>query len=426
MDKRGLIIGIDYAGKYCQASYYSKRHERPESISYGGETMRYLIPTALCYNHETKDWIIGQPAVEYAEKTGERLYKDFLENVFLGGVCTINGQDYSYTQLLAVFFGKIIELTQMATSVMGVENITINLRRVTLEIKQTINDVFRILKLPLEKVKLQTCAESFAYYLLNEDPSIWNKGSVLFDFTPDGFYEKVLTVTRSGQDHLVYISERTHTSDFSMEDMGNGVLMEQMDQRLTALYEEITAESRISSVFFTGEGFSTLWFGKTLRKVSETNRAFKGNNLYAKGACLSGLLRIQHPGEDYNIVCAGRTKHTISVEAKHKDETLLLNLSRAPKDWFDAGMRMDFIVSEPDVIRFYVTSLIENKRSSFDIDISQIPRRPHKATRIEIELQYMNDYCFEVTVRDKGFGDLFPSSGFEVSKQVDLTSELEG
>ena len=209
-----------------------------------------------------------------------------------------------------------------------------------------------------------------------------------------------------------------------MEDMGNGVLMEQMDQRLTDLYEEITAESRISSVYFTGEGFSDLWFGNTLRRVSETNRAFKGNNLYAKGACLSGLLRAERPGQDYNIVCSGRTKHTVSVEAKHKDETLLLNLSRAPKDWFDAGMRMDFIVSEADAIRFYVTSLIENKRSSFDIDISEIPRRPHTATRIEIELRYMNEYSFEVTVRDKGFGDLFPASGFETTKQIDLTSEF--
>ncbi len=423
MEKRGLIIGIDYTGKYCQASYYSRRHERPESIAYGGETLRYLIPTALCFDHETKDWVIGQPAIEYAERTGERLYKDFLENVFLGGIAAVNGQEYSYTQLLAVFIGKIIELTQTATSVMGVENITINMRRVTLETKQVISDVFRLLRIPVEKVKLQTCAESFAYYLLNEDPSIWQKGSVLFDFTADGFYEKVLTVTRNGEDHLVYISERTHTADYSMNDMGNAVLVEQMDERLLALYEEIAEESRLSSVYFTGEGFNSTWFGKTLRRVSETNRAFKGNNLYAKGACLAGLLRAERPGKDYNIVCAGRTKNTISVEAKHKDETLLLNLSRAPKDWYDAGMKMDFIVDEPDKIRFFVTSLLDHTRSSFDIDISQIPRRPHKATRIEIELAYLSEYSLEITIRDKGFGDLFPSSGFSTTQQIDLSNE---
>ncbi|MBR2696913.1 MAG: hypothetical protein IKE48_05350 [Parasporobacterium sp.] len=419
MEKKGLIIGIDYTGKYCQASYYSRRHGRPESISYGGETFRYLIPTALCYDHEIKDWLIGQPALDYAEQTGEIVYRNFLENVFLGNICAINGQQYTYTQLLAVFIGKIIELTQIATSIMGIENITINLRRITLEIKDTINDVFRLLRIPLDKIKLQSCAESFAYYVLNEEQPVWEKGAILFDFTPDGFYEKVLTVTKGPSDHLVYISERTHSADYSMRDMGNEVLMEQMDERLKDLYEEILSESRISSVFFTGEGFQPLWFSKTLRRVSENNRAFKGNNLFAKGACLAGLLRSEE-NMDYNIVCAGRTKCTISVEAKHKGEPLLLNLSRAPKDWYDAGMKMDFILDRPDPLRFYLTSILTNQRQSFDMDISGIPQRPNKATRVEIELRFFGESSCELTIRDKGFGELFPPSGFVLTKQMDL------
>ena len=413
MKKKGLIIGIDYAGKYCQASYYSRRHRCPESISYGDETVRYLIPTALCYNHETSDWLIGQPAIDYAASTGESLYRNFLDNVFLGNNCFINGQEYTYIQLLAVFIGKIIELMQIATSIMGVENVTINLRRVTLEIKQAFEDVFRLLRLPMEKLKLETCAESFAYYVLNEEMPIWEKGTVLFDFTPDGFYEKVLTVTRGPRENLVYISERSHSSEFSMKDMGNEVLMEQMDERLMALYDEIAAESRISSVFFTGEGFQNMWFSKTLRRVSENNRAFKGNNLYAKGACLAGLLRAEE-NKDLNIVCMGRTKHTISVETKHKGEPLLLNLCRAPKDWFDSGMKMDFILDRPDFVRFFITSLLTGQRTTMDIDVSGIPKRPNKATRIEIEIRYFSESECEITIRDKGFGELFPASDFEV------------
>ncbi|MBR3245810.1 MAG: hypothetical protein IKF90_24410 [Parasporobacterium sp.] len=423
MEKRGLIIGIDYTGKYCQASYYSRRHRCPESISYGGESVRYLIPTALCYNHETSDWLIGQPAIDYAEKTGEGLYRNFLENVFLGNLCYINGQEYTYTQLLAVFTGKIIELMQIATSIMGVQNITINLRRVTLEIKKTFEDVFRLLRLPVEKLKLQNCAESFAYYVLDEDPEIWEKGTILFDFSPDGFYEKILTVTRGTKERLVYISERNHVGDYSMRDMGNEVLMDQMDERLKTLYEEIISESSISSVYFTGEGFQNIWFPKALRRVSEENRAFKGNNLYAKGACLAGLMRSEE-NKDYNIICSGRTKFTISVETKHKGEPLLLNLCRAPRDWFDSGMKMDFILDRPEFVRFYLTSILSGKRSIFDIDVSEIPLRPTKATRIEIEIRYFSENECEITIRDKGFGELFPSSGFEVTKQIDFSDEL--
>lgn len=422
MEKKGLIIGIDYAGKYCQASYYSRRHGCPESISYGGESVRYLIPTALCYNHETGDWLIGQPAIDYAENTGESLYRNFLDNVFLGNRCFINGQEYTYTQLLAVFLGKIIELMQVATSIMGVENITINLRRVTLEIKNAFQDVFRLLRLPAEKIKLLTCAESFAFYVLNEEPSIWQKGTVLFDFTPDGFYEKVLTVSRGGRDRLIYISERSHGTEFSMKDMGNEVLMNRMDERLEALFDEIAEESRISSVYFTGEGFQAMWFPNTLRRVSEENRAFKGNNLYAKGACLAGLLRAEE-NRELPIICSGRTKYTISVETKHKGDPILLNLCKAPQDWFDSGMQMDFILDRPDFIRFYITSLLSGTRKTVDIDLSEIPKRPNKATRIELEIRYFSENECEITVRDKGFGEIFPSSGFTVVKRLDLSGD---
>ena len=128
MEKQGLIIGIDYTREYCQASYYSYRHNCPESVASGTETMRYLIPTALTFDKQNEEWLIGQAAIDYAKKNGEYLFEDLLDNCFLNEKCYINEKEYSYTQLLAVFFGKIIELTQVTTSIMSIENITVNLR----------------------------------------------------------------------------------------------------------------------------------------------------------------------------------------------------------------------------------------------------------------------------------------------------------
>ena len=70
MEKQGLIIGIDYTKEYCQASYYSYRHNQPESVASGTETMRYLIPTALTFDKSNEEWLIGQAAIDYAKKTG--------------------------------------------------------------------------------------------------------------------------------------------------------------------------------------------------------------------------------------------------------------------------------------------------------------------------------------------------------------------
>ena len=421
MEKQGLIIGIDYTSEYCQACYYSTRHNCPESVASGTEVMRYLIPTALSYDSENDDWLIGQTAVDHARETGAYLFEDLLQNIFLNEKCYVNDREYTYTQLLAVFFGKLIELTQRTTSIMSIENITVNLRHIDHEIKQAIYEVFALLKLPAEKIKLQSCAESFVYYVLEEDRSLWEKGAELFDFSGEGFFEKQLSVSKgpNGED-FVYVYENTHNEDFSYEGLENYAYVDHMDERLLSLFREVIAENPVSSVYFTGKGFTELWFGKTLQEVSENARAFKGNNLYAKGACLAGVLRASEDKKDYNIICDGRTKATIAVEASYKGSLCILNLSKAPVDYFDAGLVTDFILDDIQTIRFYITSLVSRERTFVDFDLSAFPQRPNKTTRVEIDIRYLNDCECEISITDKGFGEFFKGSGEKVVKRLNM------
>ena len=419
MDKQGLIIGIDYTREYCQASYYSYRHNQPESVASGTETMRYLIPTALTFDKSKEEWLIGQAAIDYAKKTGEYLFEDLLDNCFLNEKCFINEKEYSYTQLLAVFFGKIIELTQVTTSIMSIENITVNLREINYDIRGTLYEVFRLLRLPAEKIKLQSCAESFVYYVLEEDRGIWEKGAQLFDFSKEGFFEKQLSVQKGPEGDLVYVFEKVH-DEFSYQGLDNYSYVDHLDEQLKTLIQEILKENPISSVYFTGEGFNELWFVKTLQAVSERARAFKGNNLYAKGACLAGFRRADEEKKDFNIICDGRTKATIAVEAVYKGKPCLLNLSKAPVDYYDAGLVTDFILDDVTSIRFYVTSLVSRERTFVDFDLSSFPERPNKTTRVEIAVHYLNDCECEITVTDKGFAEFFKKKKKKVVKRLNM------
>ena len=419
MEKQGLILGIDYTREYCQVCYYSYRHACPESVASGTETMRYLIPTALTFDKANEEWLIGQAAIDHARESGEYLFEDLLHNSFLQETCYINEKEYTYIQLLAVFFGKIIELTQVTTSIMSIENITVNLREIDYEIRNAVYEVFRLLKIPAEKIKLQSCAESFVYYVLEEDKEIWEKGAQLFDFSREGFFEKQLSVQKGPEGDLVYVFEKTH-DEFSYQGMENYAYVDQLDEKLKELFQEIIQENAISSVYFTGEGFNELWFVKTLQEVSERARAFKGNNLYAKGACLAGFRRAEEDKKDYNIICDGRTKATIAVEATYKGSPCILNLSKAPVDYYDAGLVTDFILDNITSIRFYVTSLVSRERTFVDFDLSHFPQRPNKTTRVEISIHYLNDCECEISVTDKGFGAFFEASGEKVVKRLNM------
>ncbi len=419
MDKQGLIIGIDYTSEYCQACYYSRRHQCPESIVSGTEEMRYRIPTALSFDQEAHKWLIGQAAIDYAKEKEEYLFEDLLANVAERETCIVDNREYTYTQLLAIFFGKIIELVQLTTSIMAVENITVNLRTIDHEIKKTVVEAFSLLRLPASKIKLQSCAESFAYFMLNENKELWEKGAQLFDFSSEGFYEKQLSLQKGADnEEYVYVYEDEHNDEFTYGE--NESVQELMDEKLDTLFAEVFDENQVSSVFFVGDGFEELWFEKTLHDISENTRAFKGNNLYAKGACLAGLRKSRKDLKDLTIICDGRTKVTIAVEARYKGSMSIINLSRASVDWFDAGVVSDFILDNIKVIRFYITSLVSKERTYVDFDLSEFPQRPNKATRIEIEIRYLNDCECEISVKDKGFGEFFPASDTKIVKRLNM------
>jgi hypothetical protein len=60
---RKLIVGYDLCEDYTQISCYSYKSNEPIPISIREEDERNLIPTALCVNAETKQWLFGEEAI---------------------------------------------------------------------------------------------------------------------------------------------------------------------------------------------------------------------------------------------------------------------------------------------------------------------------------------------------------------------------
>ena len=420
MDKQPLIIGIDLTNEYCQACYYNNHHNRPESVMTGSTVMRYMIPLTLCYNNEKRMWLIGEEAMLYAEEKGITLYKDIYNGMFVGAECVVDGKRYTYDMLLAVYMGKLLELIQVNSGLMTVENVTVTLRKVNLEIKEKIESVFNLLQIESVRVKILSYAESFAYYVLNEDESLWTDGALLFDFDSDGFFVKQLSFTGGMKRPLIYINESSYSLEFFIRDLASSMRRTQFDARLSEIFEKLKFEGKNCSVFFTGTGFSELWFENTLQLISAACRVFKGNNLYVKGAVLCGYIRAFKGGRDYPIVCKGRTKASISCVCRKEGQLAETELSKAACDWYDAGSSRDFILTDDSGVSFMVTSLISRERTRIDMDLSSFPKRPEKATRVQVSVKYINEFECDLEIKDKGFGDFFEGSGQKVTKRLNL------
>ncbi|MBR3402196.1 MAG: hypothetical protein IKG67_08140 [Parasporobacterium sp.] len=420
MAGRGLTIGIDYTDQYCQACYYSERHGRPESVSGGTDVLRYLIPSVLCLDQNNFEWVIGNAALRIEEQERVLTFRDLLKHARENDTVFTGEREYTYVQLLAAFFGQLLEFIRIRTSVMTVESITVTMKQTDRLTKDILEQAFGILQIPASCIKLLSASESFGYYILNEDPGLWQDGALVFDFSSEGFFVKQLHVQFHKDQPVICVNDYDFSADFSVDSLASEVLRNQMDLKISNLYLDLISKGENASVYFTGEGFDEQWFLATLNSISGNRRAFKGNNIYVKGACIAGHLRSEGIVQGFPIICRGRTRADIYLQAWDNGKLSDILLSPAATDWYDAGYEGDFILEEEEKVLFRIVSIMTGAVASVELDLSAFPKRPSKATRIRIRICYSGEYDCEISIQDKGFGDFFPDSGARVSRRINL------
>ena len=419
MDKKGIFIGIDYSDDCCQACYFNERHAKAESVFGLRGSLRYLIPTWLCLNRETGQWLIGDEAGEYSDKTGALLYTQLLYHTLMDDSFEEDGRIYVSEDLLAIYIRKILELVSLSSGSSMIAQVNIAVRNADLETKQAMERVFIRIGIDPSKLHLISYDESFAFYILHGDRRLWANGSLLFDFSRDGFYAKRLSPVYGGGQEIIYMEEEDLSARFSIRDLNSDVLRLRLDERLNELYESLKSDGANSSVYFTGDGFDEIWFTETIKNISATRRAFRGNNIYAQGACLKGLTECTQ--ENRPVIAGSRsTKAAVSVEYLYKGRPRETVIVPAAKDWYEASGSIDLILDETKTVDLMVTSLIGRQQTLISFELSSFPDRPPRTTRVRVDAKYISEHECEICITDLGFGDFYKASGKEVRKILEL------
>ena len=89
-------------------------------------------------------------------------------------------------------------------------------------------------------------------------------------------------------------------------------------------------------------------------------------------------------------------------------------------NWYESKSSMDLIVDGQKEIEFIISPLDSKKKKLVRIPLAGFPERPPKTTRIELKVAFTDEGTMTMSIRDKGFGELFPSSGAVVKQEVKL------
>jgi hypothetical protein len=374
-----LIVGIDISDM-SQICYYDKTQSQPESVC--GEDNSFL------FSH---DFALTEASLEQLTQHFGELFLELKRR------CGYEKPD------------KLVITTDVFEKAM----------------LDKMSEALKALGISEKRYSFISHEESFAYYAFHQKKELYINGVMLLDYKKDGLYSHYMTVMKKNGMNIVPQESHAFTSEEILAASAGQKSLEQIKDSLCECISTAVKDKTISSVYLTGKGFENGEFPKEFTHLLCTRRkAFTGQNLFVKGACHLALEQaeseVKPPHEGLLLACSNRITTGIEMDITQRGEKKRFRLVKAGVNWYHAGRSMEFILEDIRKITFITKPCDTGAEYQQEMDISQIPYREGKMTRIRLDLAFDCDSVCNVTVTDLGFGEFIKSSGVVVKSNLQL------
>lgn len=255
--------------------------------------------------------------------------------------------------------------------------------------------------------------QSFAYYAYSQQKELYKSGVVLMDY--DGQIINIYRLSYNTADCVQYIvsAHEQYTID-SQSGMS--------DKKLVEYVSDYFSRNTASSVYLTGKGFDVKKLPDGLSKVLVNGRkAYIGQNLYVRGACYAAYENIYHDiFDNVTLLVDGCIKVNIETDINERGKAMRFRIIKMGTEWYMARRSVDFIIEDMTTLALKLITA-DGKCTDKIIDISSIPYREGKTTRIRMDIYAVSqDKCI-LTIKDLGFGEMFRTSGRVITEEIDLS-----
>lgn len=408
------VVGYDLSDSYAQISYAPVEEGEPETISTITGAEQYQIPAVLFRKEDTGQWLYGKEALNESKTKKGHLIEHLLTRARDEELLKVGEEEFELAALLTLFVKRSLSLLAMTGPLERMEGLMFTVDELD---KETIRLLQRIgvnLGLRTEQIYVQSHVESFYYFMLNQPKELWYSGVLLFDY--DNIRMKVYDFyCNQRTTPIVVLIETTRYDEMdrakSPEQSEEGT-KRWLDQSLFEISPQHLKGRKISSVYFIGEGYRDDWADTALRYLVQGRRGFRGNNLFGKGACygIRERLGTGPVGRDYVFLGLDRLKANIGMRVLRKGELSYFAIMDAGINWFDAKASFDLILESGESVSVVITPVDGKEPREIHMILEGLPQRPERTTRLHMEARMESENRLEISVTDRGFGELFPAT----------------
>lgn len=321
----------------------------------------------------------------------------------------------------AAHIGMLISHAQKELFLPKPEKICITVSDFRREVLDSIADAMEQLGFCKEDWTVSSHEESYAYYAFSQKKELYSSGVMLLDYEPEGLYSHYMTIIK--KNGMEMIPQESHFFDSQeIAEAGQGKrALETVEKALIDCITQAVKDKMISSIYLTGPGFEVETLPKELTHVICARRkAFTGQNLFVKGACFCAAKQRRETEPQRLLACHHRITTGIEMDILERGETKRFRLVKPGVNWYQAGRSAEFILEDVRKIPIFLRPCDGSGDYEEWVDISEIPYRSGKMTRIRLDIDFNSDSNCKLTITDLGFGAFVKSSGVVVEKELRL------
>ena len=422
MEQRSLLVGYDLCDDFSGISCFNPKTFEPESICVGKDTNKFLIPTVVGVKKDTKEWVYGEEAI-LLEKDGNGVtVSNLLEKIRLDEEVTVLGTTFSAVTLLEKYLKKTLLLLKTYYPSNSIQKIVITVKEIDKKLASGIYTALLSLGIEKDRAVIQSHSQSFEYYALSQAKELWMNDVGLFHFDAKGLTYSQISISRSSSGNIVNVTKKDFTEVLNY-DMLFLEPMERISNVFLNIAKSVLHKQIISTIYVTGTGFEGDWSDDTLIELCKGRRVFKGNNLYTRGACYAARELAGNPklSDDFIFIGDEMIKYTLSLQGYYNAKSEEIILMKGTTNWYDVDVKLYVILDEEDSITVNLVDIWNKEKRIESLKLDGIPKRPNKTSRIEIRVKCLNSTTIVLIAKDKGFGELYPSSNRIWEKEIKIS-----
>jgi hypothetical protein len=401
------IIGYDLSDDYAQLSYIKLGDSEPQTLSLVAGAEQYNIPLVMSKREEGNFWYIGKEALAHSEEKGGVLIEKLLTLACGGENVELGGTSYDPCALLALFIKRSLSLLSMVTGLDNVAAIMITVEELDERKVEVLQQVIEYLQLPRIQIRFMGREESIYAYNLHSDPALWTNPVLVYELEKDRLVSYRLYVNKNTTPLVTLVES-------SVRQKGTGQMTDAArDQWFLESLQEDMEDQIISTVYLIGEGFAGDWYQQSIRYLCMKRRVFRGNNLYSKGACYSMLDRLE-PGqlsEAYVYLGKDKLNANVGMKLLRQGKEAYMAVLDGGRSWYECKRSLDVVLEKANALSFIITPLNGRNVEQTQVLLHGLNKEKQPLCRLHVEVSMEAQTIMKIRVWDKGFGEIYPSSG---------------